>query len=284
MWSGKYWDSSSAANTNPWQRMGWEDDKSGLTGTAKVYDKHPVYIRRAFELARKYTSAKLELRDYGIEFWDNSVKVRAFYQLVRHLLNSGVPLDAVGFQGHLRTDFSYDWTKFRRAVEEYRKLGLEVYLTEVDYGDADPAAAAGTAHRSAAFDSIQAEGYRQLAKAFVAGGGSWICLWGVGDNTNQYWRMGQSALLFDENYTAKKAYYSFRQGIVEGLAETTDILSNRSRSPVRSAFRLSPHGRMLIANGMQAGRTGIYDLRGRVWTGSSFPHLGDGHFPTPGTP
>ena len=51
-------------------------------------------------------SAKLELRDYGIEFWDGSKKARAFYQLVKHLVNSGVPLDAVGFQGHFRTDFS----------------------------------------------------------------------------------------------------------------------------------------------------------------------------------
>jgi GH35 family endo-1,4-beta-xylanase len=131
MWNGSYWDSSSTANTCPWQKMGWEADQSGLTGTAKVYSQHPVYIRRAFELARKFTSAKLELRDYGIEFWDGSKKTRAFYQLVKHLLNSGVPIGAVGFQCHFRTDNTYDWTKLQQAVQEYRKLGLEVYLTEV---------------------------------------------------------------------------------------------------------------------------------------------------------
>ena len=52
MWDGNYWDSSSVANTCPWQAMGWEDDKSGLTGSSKVYARHPVYIRKAFELAR----------------------------------------------------------------------------------------------------------------------------------------------------------------------------------------------------------------------------------------
>lgn len=267
MWNGKYWDSTSAANTNPWDKMGWEEDQSGLTGTAKVYPRHPVYIRRAFELARKHTNAKLELRDYGIEFWDNSVKSRAFYQLVRHLQNSGAPIDAMGFQGHFRTDVKYDWSKHKQAVEEYRKLGLEVYMTEIDYGDRDPAAAAGTAHRTPAFDSLQAEGYYQLAKAFVSGGGNWLCLWGVADNTNQYWRMGQSALLFDESYAAKKVYESFRQGIVDGLKPPVPILDvpeagrrgERGKPFLRSP--LGPKGAAVVE--VRAG-DGAYDLSGKT--------------------
>lgn len=223
MWNGRYWDSSSAANTNPWHKMGWEEDKSGLTGTAKVYSHHPIYIRRAFEIARQNATTKLELRDYGIEFWDGTAKTRAFYQLVKHLQNSNVPIDAIGFQGHFRTDVRYDWSKHKQAVEEYRKLGLEVYLTEIDYGDRDPAAPAAAANRTAAFDSIQADGYYQMAKAFVSGGGQWLCLWGIADNSNQYWRMGQSALIFDESYAAKKTYESFRQGIVDGLVPPTSL-------------------------------------------------------------
>jgi GH35 family endo-1,4-beta-xylanase len=221
MWNGSYWDSSSAANTCPWQKMGWETDKSGLTGTAKVYTQHPAYIRRAFELARKHTQGKLELRDYGNEFWDGSKKCRAFYQLVKHLVNSGVPIDAVGLQGHFRTDMTYDWSKLQQAVQEYRKLGLEVYITEVDYGDADPIAAAGTAHRTAAWDTLQARNYHDFVKAATSGGANWICLWGVADNTNTYWRMGQSALLYDESYAPKYSYDQFRLGIVEGLATTS---------------------------------------------------------------
>jgi len=255
MWNGKYWDSSSAANTNPWDKMGWEEDKSGLTGTAKVYARHPVYIRRAFEMARQHSTAKLELRDYGIEFWDGSVKTRAFYQLVKHLLNSGAPIDAIGFQGHFRTDITYDWSKLKQAVEEYRKLGLEVYLTEIDFGDKDPAAAAGTAHRTAAFDSIQAEGYYQLAKNFVAGGGSWLCLWGVADNSNQYWRMGQSALLFDESYAAKKAYESFRKGITDGMAPSTSIRRKRGGDWSHRQFRKGVH--------VEAIKAGYFDVLGK---------------------
>ncbi|MBK8802580.1 MAG: endo-1,4-beta-xylanase [Fibrobacteres bacterium] len=240
MWNGSYWDSSSVANTNPWQKMGWEADKSGLSGGSVIYDKHPVYIRKAFEMARKHTKAKLELRDYGIEFWDGSRKSKAFYQLVKHLLNTGVPLDAVGFQGHFRTDNTYDWAKLKAAVVEYRKLGLEVYLTELDYGDADPIAAATSAHRNATFDSTQSRQYRQMAAAAVGGGMNWICFWGVADNTNSYWRMGQSALLFDEQYRPKPAYEAFRQGILDGVAS---LSSNRPQA-------LSGRGELSLVDGI----------------------------------
>lgn len=244
MWNGNYWDSSSAANTNPWQKMGWEGDKSGLTGAAGVYAQHPIYIRRAFEIARRQTQAKLEIRDYSIEFWDDSRKSRAFYQLVKHLLNSGVRVDAVGLQCHFRTDQTYDWAKLTRAVQEYKALGLEVYITEADYGDTDPVAAAGSAHRTAAWDTLQAKQYRALAAAAVGGGVKWICLWGVADNSNAYWRQGQSALLFDEAYAAKYAYYEFRQGILDGLAPTAlgrDVPPSGGGAPrTREGRRLTP--------------------------------------------
>lgn len=275
MWNGNYWDSSSTANTCPWQKMGWEADRSGLTGTAKVYGQHPVYIRKAFEMARKHTGAKLELRDYGIEFWDGSKKSRAFYQLVKHLVNSGVPLDAVGFQGHFRTDVTYDWAKLKQAVQEYRKLGLEVYVTEVDYGDADPIAAATSAHRTAAYDTLQAKALYEFTKAATAGGVSWICLWGVADNTNLYWRKGQSALLFDESYQAKGAYYRFRQGLVDGLATT----SIEARIPNEAAFKALAQGGRLLVPGMDEGTVELVDLRGKAMAKVEL-HGGAGFLPS----
>ena len=71
-----------------WNRMGWEADASGLTGAYnKVNDSIPVYIRKAFEYARKYTNAELELRDFGFEFSTTYIRGLAFYQLVKHLIN-----------------------------------------------------------------------------------------------------------------------------------------------------------------------------------------------------
>ncbi|MFA6835875.1 MAG: endo-1,4-beta-xylanase [Fibrobacteraceae bacterium] len=264
MWNGNYWaNKTTDANPDkcPWQDMGWESDKSGLTGTAQVYTQHPKYIRRAFEIARQYTSAKLELRDYGIEFWDGSKKSRAFYQLVKHLLNSGVPLDAVGFQGHFRTDRTYNWDNLNLAIKQYKDLGLEVYITEIDYGDADPIAAATSAHRTAAYDSIQSKNLYEFAKAAASAGVNWLCMWGIADNSNQYWRMGQSALLFDEDYNAKDAYYQFRQGIVDGLGitalpRTTKNINNRESANIKDGI--------IYLTGKQDGTISLMDTFGAI--------------------
>ncbi len=236
MWNGNYWEnkpSDANADKCPWQDMGWEEDKSGLTGEEKVYDQHPKYIRRAFEISRQYTNAKLELRDYSIEFWDGSKKSLAFYQLVKHLLNSGVPLDAIGFQGHFRTDKTYNWDNLKNAIKQYRDLGLEVYITEIDYGDDDPIAASTSAHRTPAYDSLQAKSLYDFVKASVSAGVNWLCMWGVADNSNEYWRMGQSALLFDEDYNPKDAYYQFRQGIVDGLEPEVGIRSLKNATKLK---------------------------------------------------
>jgi hypothetical protein len=166
----------------------------------------------------------------------------------------------VGFQGHFRTDNTYDWTKLQQAVQEYRKLGLEVYLTEVDYGDADPIAAATAAHRTATYDTTQALDLYGLTKAAAAGGANWICLWGVADNTNLYWRKGQSALLFDESYNAKGSYYRFRQGILDGLAAS----SVGAKGADESKFDAVAHGGRLLVRGMQDGPVELVDLRGNA--------------------
>lgn len=258
-WDGKYWPDSTQCR---WQQLGWEDDKSGLSGAAKVYTKHPVYIRKAFEKARSLTSAKLELRDYYIEFWDDSKKARAFYQLAKHLKNSGVPIDAVGFQGHFRLDYTYDWSKLNKAVKEYKALGLEVYLTELDYGDTDHIAAAKAPHWTTQLDNAQSTAYHDLVKAAVSGGANWICLWGVADNSNQYWRMGQNALLFNEQYQPKKAYESFKQGITDGKAmvniEKKDLKSDNYPITVKSA-----DNNLYVDLPVNNGKVAIYSVSGK---------------------
>jgi len=259
-WDGKYWPTETECR---WQQLGWEADQSGLTGNAKVYDRHPVYIRKAFEMARSKTSAKLELRDYYIEFWDNSVKARAFYQLVKHLVNTGVPIDAVGFQGHFRLDRTYDWSKLTTAVAEYKKLGLEVYITEVDYGDTDQIAPAKQSQWSAQLDEAQTKGYHDFAKAAAAGGTDWICLWGVADNTNSYWRMGQNALLFNEQYQPKAAYTGFHQGIVEGLPPVNTAGSKTGPANSRGIIP-KIIGTKIYLNDINFNRYKIFNMSGKL--------------------
>lgn len=264
-WDGKYWPDSTECR---WQQLGWEDDKSGLTGSAKVYTKHPVYIRKAFEKTRALTSAKLELRDYYIEFWDDSKKAKAFYQLVKHLKNSGVPIDAIGFQGHFRLDYTYDWSKLNRAVKEYKALGLEVYITEVDYGDTDHIAPAKTPNWTPQLDNAQRKGYYDFVKAAVSGGTDWICMWGVADNTNQYWRMGQNALLFNEQYQTKSAYEGFKQGIIDGKAAVKIGRHDLKSDNHQITFNLINNS-LCLNTPLNSGRIDIYDISGKRVLSSS---------------
>ena len=188
---------------NIWNQLGWEEDKSGLTGTNKKRDTHPKYIRKALEIARKYTNNKLELRDNGIEF-PNDREYQLFYQLVKHLLNEKVPLDAVGFQAHLNVDRNYDWAGFKNNIKRYKDLGLEVYITELDVAND------GTNKGRAK----QKKYYYNAVKASREGGADIINLWGLNDGQMGERTKDKFALMFEGiNMQPKPAYYGFRQAL-----------------------------------------------------------------------
>jgi len=212
-WDGSRYPDRSAdpdVKTCRFQAIGYEDDKSGLEGTAKVYARHPIYIGRAFEYARQHTDKKLELRDYGAEFWDdtvNSKKSRELYQLAKHLVNSGVPIDAIGLQGHFKLFRNYDWTKFTRTIKEYRDLGLEVYITEIDYADEE--GQVWTAEKI----QKQREQYKLMIQAALDGGAKLLCFWGVRDGADPGWLLNDDPLLFKNDLSVKPAYYGVQDGL-----------------------------------------------------------------------
>ena len=78
--------------------------------------------------------ARLVLNDYGAEF-QGKAKTTAFYNLVRRLQKSGIPLDGVGFQCHLTVGEEFDSTKFDnniktgRQIPYLRTLQLQSYRT-----------------------------------------------------------------------------------------------------------------------------------------------------------
>ena len=188
-----------------WNQLGREEDQSGLTGADKVLTRHPVYIRKALEIARKYTNNKLELRDNGMEFPDSD-EYQMFYQLVKHLLNQGTPLDAVGFQTHLSTNHTYDWEGLKNNIKRYKDLGLEVYITELDVGND------GTEEGR----KKQKQYYYNVVKAAKEGGADQIHLWGLNDGQMGAYREDEFALLFEgRNITPKPAYYGFQKALMD---------------------------------------------------------------------
>lgn len=241
--SGAYRKAGDGQWDSQWMAMGHEPDRSGLTGDAKVNDRHPVFIRRAFEHAARHASGKLEIRDYKIEFTTAPVtedgvtrvepnrKAAAFYQLVKHMVNSGVPIGAVGFQMHLcyGSDHhyrEYDFDDLAENIRRYKELGLEVYVSELDVGlhwdEADEVDGVRQPNDKADFEELAAQQpttYYRAVRAAREGGADMISTWGLIDGTMENWRKGERALLLDERGERKRAYQAVLRALYETLPE-----------------------------------------------------------------
>lgn len=212
-WNGKggYWPLYNANYNDAceFERMGFEPDASGLTGTMHVNTEHPVYIRKAFEYARTLTKKKLELRDSGFEF-PTDTKYNAFYQLAVHLKKMNAPVDVIGFQTHIDLEKIYDWEGYTNNIKRYVQLGYQVNIPEVDIGDV----AKSWSDYKADLQKLQ---YYKLVTAAIKGGASEFQTWGFIDDG---WRTGQKAFPYTNNYEPKPAYY----GIQEALTDMSSIL------------------------------------------------------------
>ena len=208
-WDGDYWDDSK------WLEMGYEKDVSGLSGSEQVFDSIPVYIGKAFRYARMYTNEQLELRDYNNEGtesrWGNSeIKSKAFYQLTKHLVNSGVPIDAVGFQGHFNIDVITDFSKLTETTRKFDALGLKIYITEMDAEQNDE-----SKEWNESIAKTQADFYYQYVSAALEGGADGIFTWGIRDDQDPWWRFGENPLLFDAAGKPKDSYYAVKQALID---------------------------------------------------------------------
>lgn len=199
-----------------WNQLGFEEDVSGLTGGNKINHRHPIFIRKAFTYARDKTNKLLEYRDYLIESsnpdngWDE--KQLAVYQLLKHMLNSNIPIDAIGIQGHNdigNVGWLVQEKGVKEAVEKFKALGLEVYITELDVGAKDRV-------WTDALAGQQKQDYYDYIKQALEGGADRIYTWGIQDGLDTGWRTAEQPLPWDENLKKKPAYY----GIKDALEDT----------------------------------------------------------------
>ncbi|MFP4015726.1 MAG: endo-1,4-beta-xylanase [Halanaerobiaceae bacterium] len=169
------------------------------------------YIRKAFELARSADpDAKLFYNDYNAV---QPVKRDKIHQLLKDLIDDGVPIDGVGIQAH----WDIYWpsiSDIKEAIEMYSDLGLEVQITELDlslfsWGD-------DTSYEEppAELLDIQAKRYKDLFALFQEYNDviTAVTLWGVADDST--WldnypveNRDNWPLLFDEDHQPKKAYW-----------------------------------------------------------------------------
>jgi len=159
------------------------------------------YIDIAFKQARlSAPNARLIYNDNDVS-WAGP-KANAMFDMLQGMQDRNTPIDGVGFQMHIFTDFDkFDEVEanFQRAAD----LDLDVYITELDVSKI-----------SGGTDEQQAVVYERVLD---------ICLkqprckglqtWGFTDMYS--WRSEFEPLLLDEKYQVKPAYTAFQRRLLE---------------------------------------------------------------------
>lgn len=199
------------------------------------------YIEETFRRAAGAAPAALLLyNDYDAETIND--KSDAIYAMAQDFLSRGVPLHGIGFQMH-RTGL--DYTSLRNNFKRFNDLGLELHITEMDIRIPVTNGVATAADLEA-----QAEIYWNIVG--VALGQSRFKVlqtWGFTDKYS--WIPGffpgyGAALLFDENYQRKPAYWT----VWNVLANQAEKLPVLDVSPGDSTNIFS-QAELSAGNGMQ---------------------------------
>ncbi len=166
------------------------------------------YISKVFQWAHEADpKALLVYNDYNAT---NPSKRDRIYTMLKKLLDEGVPLHAVGLQGHWNINEPTE-QNLRDAIDKYSSLGLKIQITELDVSiymsRADTVDIGFTPEREQkqinlykmAFDVFR--GKKDVINS--------VTFWNVSDRHS--WRdrrdMKCYPLLFDENLKPKKVYW-----------------------------------------------------------------------------
>jgi len=160
--------------------------------------------------------ALLVYNDYNIAGEDGSnAKSNAVHAWVQQMLAQGVPVQAIGDQGHLDTQYGFP-TQMAQDLQRYADLDLKVAITEADvrtFVDA-PATQVPTDHLATFAQPYE---YEQMLKACLA---VTACIsftvWGFGDANS--WIPGfftgeGYACIYDVNLNPKPAYTDMQQDL-----------------------------------------------------------------------
>lgn len=166
------------------------------------------YIEKAFRWAHEADpDAQLILNDYGVEF-QGQAKSEAFYNLAKHLKESGVPIDGVGLQCHLDVG-KIDAAKLKTTIDRFNAIGLRCVITELDLGMTD-----NEDNRLQ-----QAKDFYNIVKnAMGSDNCNELMVWGITDAMT--WRHGRCPLLYNADLTPKPAYYGMHAAVRETASAT----------------------------------------------------------------
>lgn len=98
----------------------------------------PDYVERCFKRVEAVDpGCRLVLNEAHAEQWtERGAAIRkGMLALIDRLLDAGVRLDAVGFQGHMFPQWPYDDQGFADYLHEVAARGVDLYVTELDCSD-----------------------------------------------------------------------------------------------------------------------------------------------------
>jgi endo-1,4-beta-xylanase len=180
----------------------------------------PAVLADAFRWAHQADPrALLFYNDYNIAGEDGTnAKSDAVYAWVEQMLAQGVPIDGIGDQGHLDTQYGFP-AQMQQDLERFAALGLKVAITEADVRTFvhDPTSQQPT--NPLAVDA-QAHFYDQMLKACLAVRSCIsFTVWGFGDADS--WVPGVFtgegyAGIYDVDLKPKPAFFALQQDL--GLA------------------------------------------------------------------
>ncbi|OQN95941.1 Endo-1,4-beta-xylanase 2 [Cryoendolithus antarcticus] len=178
-----------------------------------------AFLPLAFKFAAQYSpKSKLYYNDYNLEY--NGNKTVGAKRIVDLIKSYGVRIDGVGLQAHLTIEptpssgggVTPSQDTLETVLKGFTKKGVSVVYTELDERMVVPATKAKL--------ELQRQQFKNVASSCLAVKGCvGITLWGVSDKYS--WIPGVfagegSALVWDENFQKKPAYYGMLEGIQKG--------------------------------------------------------------------
>lgn len=165
------------------------------------------FLDSAFVYAhRADPDAILYINDYGADF-KGDAKSEAYFNLVKRLLKSNIPVHGVGFQCHL--GLGVDAGRFENNIKRYEPLGVECSLTELDIatwnaGNLDEHIRQGEDYKALLNVAL---GYKHVRNFII---------WGVKDDMS--WR-SPDPLIFNSDYSPKYAFFTLRDALEKWAAD-----------------------------------------------------------------
>lgn len=173
------------------------------------------YLAEAFRAARAADpNAELCINDFNTD--GIGAKSNGMFSLVQSLLSQGVPINCVGFQGHLAIQFSFPG-QLQQNLQRFAALGLNVKITELDVRMQLPIDATKL--------TTQATYFRNVVNACLAVARcNQLTIWGFTDRFSwvESTFPGQGAALpFDANYQPKPAYTAVHDALAGNVTDPT---------------------------------------------------------------